>query len=643
MVSDLEMPVSTSDIRPATDYKKTLPPKQRMMPSACGVARMAAVCALLMASPMGEAFAQSSKPDHRGLDMRERVEARDLVLPITEPDSARTAPTPGSSALLPANRMVRMQDVKGNWFEKWILQLQGMLGAPAVIGGQPSPTASRLGDSFSDLEEYQDIYVLAAGWNGDRFYQYRLGLMFENGAYPVQPNPVAAYFWYSLAAAQGLDVAKRQRRQLLASDVEGQLRDDDLNEVYLKFIEIYIFGGTEAQYRLGQILESDFFNNELHDQDALRADGNAPRRRIIHAYAAYTLAGRGGDTRATYAIQELVENYTLNQVELETGERFADRWAELVGLAEDPEDPFDFTPERVSRALERGNEFQKRRSDPIIEHDRALSWLRSGQAFQARGDVRSSKIAFETAIRVDPNSRAAMHAQQQLQRLSTTCSAASFQPVDDRRGGRLYAPVIYPPGHPLSRVKEVRIAAQQRALKALGFYDGPVDNVPGKGTRAGFRLFLASLNLDQRDYLDAPQVVELICMAAQLRGHAASQTVLGVMYAEGIGVAKDEDLAHYWFGEGARQNDPSAIFNMGMMYARERGLPFKNHPQSCSIAYSYLKEAADLKHPQAPSALRKLKQEPACRGKAVPKGIRRDRGGEARYDDDEEQGEERGA
>ncbi len=513
----------------------------------------------------------------------------------------------------------------GNWVERLVGQLQSALTDELPFGGQRRN--SQLSDSFSDLDEYQDIFALAAGWNGDRFFQYRLGLMFSEGLEPVRPNVVAAYYWFCLAAAQGLDVAKTARENLLGEEIGGALTPEDRNDVYLKFIEVYLSGGQEAQYRLGQVLSGDFFNNNLHRQDDYLVPGNTSRRRVIQAYAAYFLAASGDNDEiasdAEAAIGRLVENVRLQQAELERGERVAESWAMAIGMGDDPKNPFRFTPNRVARALARGSQFQARR-DALVSSDQALSWLRSGQAYQARGDVRNSKIAFETAIQIAPNSRAAIQAQKQLQQLSTTCSATAYkneqskQTRISRLRRRSPEPENYGPGHPLSRVKEISIAAQQRALTALGYYEGPVDNIPGRMTREGFRLFLTSLNLDRRDFLNAPQIVELICQAAQLRNDPASQNVLGVMYASGIGVEKDEDLAHHYFGEAARQNDPSAIFNMGMMYAKERGLPFTNHPQSCSIAYGYLSEALALKHPRARQALNGLKSEPACRGKSLP-------------------------
>ncbi len=462
---------------------------------------------------------------------------------------------------------------------------------------------------------------------------WAIRLLFEEGSAPVRQNKVASYLWYCLAAAQGLQIADRARERILSSDLTAtRLDEGDRNDVYLKFIEVYLNGGQEAQFRLGQILDSPFFLFSTHDQDQYHeTNSREPQLRFVHAYAAYSLAIQGEDRnlsrRAMEARRDLVERQDFNapfgQEQGELGEALAKNWAKAIGMDPDPSNPFTFTPSRVASALSRGSEFQRSRAD-LVENDQSRSWLLTAKAFQARGDVRNSKIAFETAIQIDPNSRAALEAQQQLQQLSTTCSATSYADPEERQRQMAAlqsqiapAHVQYGADNPLSRVRQISIAAQQRALRALGFYEGAVDNSVGRMTREGYRQFLASLNLDRRDFLNAPQIVELICQAAQLRKDPSSQNMLGVMYAKGIGVEKNPDLAHHYFGEAARQNEPSAIYNMGMMYAKEEGLPFKNHPQSCSIACGYLREALALKHPRARAALNKLRSEPACRGRAI--------------------------
>lgn len=60
-------------------------------------------------------------------------------------------------------------------------------------------------------------------------------------------------------------------------------------------------------------------------------------------------------------------------------------------------------------------------------------------------------------------------------------------------------------------------------------------------------------------------------LAAAKEGHADSQFNLGVMYENGIGVAKDEKEAVDWYGKSAAQGNAAAQFNLGVLYENGRG------------------------------------------------------------------------
>jgi len=51
-------------------------------------------------------------------------------------------------------------------------------------------------------------------------------------------------------------------------------------------------------------------------------------------------------------------------------------------------------------------------------------------------------------------------------------------------------------------------------------------------------------------------------------GHAGQQCNLGVMYANGTGVPKDEEEAVKWFRKAAEQGDAYAQVCLGLMYAK---------------------------------------------------------------------------
>jgi TPR repeat protein len=56
------------------------------------------------------------------------------------------------------------------------------------------------------------------------------------------------------------------------------------------------------------------------------------------------------------------------------------------------------------------------------------------------------------------------------------------------------------------------------------------------------------------------------------QGNAEAQSNLGVMYAKGEGVVKDEVEAVKWFRKAADQGDADAQYNLGVMYAKGQGV-----------------------------------------------------------------------
>ena len=60
---------------------------------------------------------------------------------------------------------------------------------------------------------------------------------------------------------------------------------------------------------------------------------------------------------------------------------------------------------------------------------------------------------------------------------------------------------------------------------------------------------------------------------AALRGDAAAQSNLAVLYYEGQGVAQDYDKARAWFEKAAAQGIPQAQYNLGVLYSKGRGVP----------------------------------------------------------------------
>jgi len=82
--------------------------------------------------------------------------------------------------------------------------------------------------------------------------------------------------------------------------------------------------------------------------------------------------------------------------------------------------------------------------------------------------------------------------------------------------------------------------------------------------------------------------------SAAENGSASAQHSLGVLYAKGEGVPKDEKEAYKWFEKAALNNYPPSQYNMGMAYLRG-----KYHYKDKSLAVKWLEKAAKRGHPSA--------------------------------------------
>ena len=97
--------------------------------------------------------------------------------------------------------------------------------------------------------------------------------------------------------------------------------------------------------------------------------------------------------------------------------------------------------------------------------------------------------------------------------------------------------------------------AVERALSFLGWTP----------TTQGVQRFQATLVDAPTGRLTAAESVRAIQSAA-LRGDAASQNALGVMYAHGIGVQRNYVRAEFWFHKAADQRFGAALYHMGVLY-----------------------------------------------------------------------------
>ncbi|MFO1057482.1 MAG: tetratricopeptide repeat protein [Dongiaceae bacterium] len=63
------------------------------------------------------------------------------------------------------------------------------------------------------------------------------------------------------------------------------------------------------------------------------------------------------------------------------------------------------------------------------------------------------------------------------------------------------------------------------------------------------------------------------CRRAAEAGYADAQGTLGLAYATGLGITRDDEQAARWFRKAADQGDGSAQLSLGLAYKRGRGVP----------------------------------------------------------------------
>jgi hypothetical protein len=94
----------------------------------------------------------------------------------------------------------------------------------------------------------------------------------------------------------------------------------------------------------------------------------------------------------------------------------------------------------------------------------------------------------------------------------------------------------------------------------------------------------------EKDYLKAVQMWRPLAEG----GNATAQYRLGVMYAEGKGVAQSDVEAARWFERAAVQGDAAAQYDLGASYAEGLGVPKDN-----AAAAKWFRRAADQGLPLA--------------------------------------------
>jgi len=142
------------------------------------------------------------------------------------------------------------------------------------------------------------------------------------------------------------------------------------------------------------------------------------------------------------------------------------------------------------------------------------------------------------------------------------------------------------------RGKPVKLAPAPGADKATTFKGSATPGqgayakslVPPSGDEAAYIAF------DQGQYLTALKLAE----EGVKRNDPQSHTLLGRLYAEGLGVNKEPETAAKWYARGDELGDIQATFALGVLYAEGRGVK-KDRNKSAEL----FEKAARTGHPLA--------------------------------------------
>lgn len=173
----------------------------------------------------------------------------------------------------------------------------------------------------------------------------------------------------------------------------------------------------------------------------------------------------------------------------------------------------------------------------------------------------------------------------------------------------------------LEAVSDIDVELIQRALNALGFRAGAVDNKMGPSTRAAIKRYQYSTVAHnsrmsdedkfavQTGVLTPKQTADLFADAAK-SGHPMSQYVYGIMHVRGIGVQQDGAEAVKWLNRAADANLAIAHYALGVIYrdgttglnevAPDRILAAQHFARASALGYAPATKALDHLDLEAP-------------------------------------------
>jgi len=448
---------------------------------------------------------------------------------------------------------------------------------------------------------------------------------------------IAYYVYVSIRAADGAQDARYQRSMIGLSQIEQgvarqQFVERSRKDGRLGFIRLGITQlGTEA-YEIAE-------KNNLMVPFCAPNDFAAQDKRAAYVnFAVASYCDTASTTRANDWLMAVAgyEGYTDEQkaaMQAEAANYLAgEPQACAVQLVDEPpigsiSDGYDddsyeepspsdtgtssgFSPPDFSRGGEGGG----RRGRMSEEEQRAAEarwYLNAGDAALNSGDTRTARDLWQRAISAGRRygSQASITAQKRIQNHTLTC-----HPRRDalKRISREYAQL---------QGDLVDMRAVQQALSALGHYDGPTNGSFGPLTRAAIRKFQREMAFDETDTLSPIQTVYVICNAAQIARDPSSQNILGIMYATGLGVRLNVDLALEWLRTASGRRYDKSTYHLAIIYGT--GIVLNSY-RLCDIAQNveqadqYLREAASQGNGDAIAAWRRHgHKSPEARWRAI--------------------------
>ena len=223
----------------------------------------------------------------------------------------------------------------------------------------------------------------------------------------------------------------------------------------------------------------------------------------------------------------------------------------------------------------------EKRWDALECSDKAKYWFNLGEAEMAIGRTEMARKYFTYALSAGRpcGSEYSVNSAKRLAALNLTCE---YTPKSLARIARTDA--TKPAGND---VIDLRI--RQQSLKALGHYDGPIDNSYGSATRAAIQSFQREYGFSETGDLSPIETVYLICGAAQNANDLKATTMLGIMYITGLGVVQNTDIGLRWLKTAAARGSGDLLYNLAIIYGT--GIVFSSY-QVCGIVEN--EELAEL-------------------------------------------------